>query len=370
MNIESRGLIGPRTSGRQAGSARAQMCLATTIASKSNGTGRTERLWLPSPGIDQMNIEKVQYYLRNIWLDCLPQASFRRQLGEILRKTTDLGVESIVDRIDYYNKVKGYIGVGDDAPKIGRISMRKSFYYYDLKEHARYFPRKLRLSYQFGDVRVVPNHPTFVKSRPIHGDNVNALIMKLEKFRHFQFPADGVPFENKRPVAVWRGGEHNSKRVELMRRYRGHPMCDVGYTHVGPSDARHSRFLSPSEQMAYRYIISVEGNDVASNLKWILSSNSLCIMPAPVYETWFMEGRLKAGEHYACVADDFEDLEDKIRYYEGHPAEAREIVRNANRHVDQFLDEPREQLLSLLVMYKYFVATRQIEPDETIAGLI
>jgi hypothetical protein len=248
--------------------------------------------------------------------------------------------------------------------------MDKSFYYYDLKEHARYFSRKLRLCYEFGDVLDVPDHPTFVKCRPIHADNVNSLIMKLEKFRHFVFPADRIAFADKKPVAVWRGGEHNPKRVELMRRYRGHPLCDVGYTHLGPSDSRHSPFLRPLEQMEYRYIISIEGNDVASNLKWILGSNSLCLMPAPTYETWFMEGRLKAGEHYVGVADDFEDLEDKIVHYESHPTEAREIIRNANRYVEPFLDEPREQLLSLLVLYKYFVATRQLEPDQSVAKLL
>jgi len=248
--------------------------------------------------------------------------------------------------------------------------MNKSFYYYDMKEHARYFPTSLRLNYEFGDVRTVPDFAMFVKSRPIHKINYNSLIMKLEKFRHFYFPNDVNRFEDKRPVAVWRGGEHNTKRVELMSRYRGHRLCDIGYTHVPPSDHRHSAFLRPTEQMAYKYIISIEGNDVATNLKWILASNSLCIMPAPVYETWFMEGRLQPDEHYVRVADDFEDLEDKILYYERHPAEAREIVRNANRHVAQFLDEPLEQLVSLLVMYKYFVATRQIEPDQAIAELI
>ena len=194
--------------------------------------------------------------------------------------------------------------------------------------------------------------------------------MKLGKFRHFYFPRDPVPFEEKKPASVWRGGAHNRKRVELLRRYRGHALCDVGYTHVNPTDNRYSPFLHPTEQMAFRYIISVEGNDVASNLKWILASNSLCIMPAPVYETWFMEGRLKAGEHYVQVSDDFADLEEKILYYERHPDEAKEIIRNANRYVEPFFDARLEQILSLLVMYKYFVATGQIEADPTLAELV
>ena len=317
-----------------------------------------------------MTYRNIAYYAKNIFIDCMPPFVFRKQLDGILRRIDDSDASDVANRVRYYNQLKDYIKISERARKISRISMAQSFYYYDLKEHARYFSRKLRLSYEFGDVLELPDHPTIVKCRPIQADNANALIMKLDKLRHFYFPADDIAFEDKKPVAVWRGGEHNPKRVELMRRYRGHRLCDVGYTHVPPSDSRHSPFLRPSEQMAYRYVISIEGNDVASNLKWILASNSLCLMPAPTYETWFMEGRLNAGEHYVGVADDFEDLEDKILYYETHPAEAREIIRNANRYVEQFRDEPREQLVSLLVLYKYFIATRQIEPDQTVAGLI
>ena len=93
-------------------------------------------------------------------------------------------------------------------------------------------------------------------------------------------------------------------------------------------------------------------------------------MLEPIHETWFMEGRLKAVEYYVQLGPDFHDLEEKIIYDERHPDEAREIVRNANSFVGQLRDEPSKQVISPLVMYKYFVATRQIEPDESIAGLI
>ena len=155
-----------------------------------------------------------------------------------------------------------------------------------------------------------------------------------------------------------------------MRRYRGHPLCDIGFTHVKNTDDRYSPFLHPRQQMAFKYLISIEGNDVASNLKWIMASNSLCLMPEPNYETWFMEGRLKADTHYGRLDPDLGNLEEKILYYERHPEEARAIIRNANDHVRPFLDLRREQVISILVMYKYFVATRQIEPDDAIVGLL
>ena len=54
--------------------------------------------------------------------------------------------------------------------------------------------------------------------------------------------------------------------------------------------------------------MSLEGIDVATNLKWIMSSNSLCFSPKLRYETWFMEGKLVPGVHFVEVRDDFDDL--------------------------------------------------------------
>jgi len=245
-------------------------------------------------------------------------------------------------------------------------------YYYDLKQHARYFPCDFRLHYLFGDITSVPDTPSFLKSRPIAGDNANAILLNLVKHRHFYFPRDRIPFEAKQGMAIWRGslGRTNPKRRALLARYRDHRLCDVGYTKSKASeDIPPSPFVPPSRQLRYRYIISIEGNDVATNLKWILASNSLCLMPRPVYETWFMEGRLEAGKCFVPLRDDFEDLEEKILYYERHQEEARAIIGQANKAVLLFKDARQERIVSLLVMYKYFVLSGQLEPDEQLASI-
>jgi RNase adaptor protein for sRNA GlmZ degradation len=100
--------------------------------------------------------------------------------------------------------------------------------------------------------------------------------------------------------------------------------------------------------------MAIEGNDVASNLKWVMSSNSVAVMPRPTYETWFMEGRLIPNYHYIEVKPDFSDVEERLNYYIQHPEEAEEIIRNAHSYVDQFRDEERERLISLHVLDKYF----------------
>ena len=105
--------------------------------------------------------------------------------------------------------------------------------------------------------------------------------------------------------------------------------------------------------------MAIEGNDVASNLKWVMSSNSLAVMPRPTCETWFMEGKLEAGKHYVEVRDDYADLEEKLQHYIQHPEEAEEIIRNAHDFVRQFRDPSREELIQLLVMDKYLRLSQQ-----------
>lgn len=313
---------------------------------------------------------RIVYYGRNILRDIVPQILYRRLRDDALRRILAYDRSEVAARINYHNKLERGARLAADSSPVSRISMDHSFYYYDLKEHARYFPRDFRLHYLFGDVTTVPEAPTFVKSRPIAGNNRNSVIVNLDKLRHFHIPPDTISFEDKQPRAVWRGSDHNPKRVALVRRYHDHPLFDVGYTNVPSGDPHHAPFLSPGRQMAYRYIISIEGNDVATNLKWILASNAVCLMPAPVYETWFMEGRLEAGRHFVQVADDFADVEEKVRYYENHPDAARAIVRNANAHVAQFLNPEREKALSLMVVYKYFAMTGQMELDPDLANLV
>lgn len=90
-----------------------------------------------------------------------------------------------------------------------------------------------------------------------------------------------------------------------------------------------------------------------------MSSNSLAVMPKPTYETWFMEGTLIPNYHYVCIKDDYSDLEERLTYYINHPDEAQAIIDHAHEYVAQFRNKKREDLLSLLVLKKYFERTGQ-----------
>jgi hypothetical protein len=59
---------------------------------------------------------------------------------------------------------------------------------------------------------------------------------------------------------------------------------DVGLNYVCKTmRSDEHNFLKPTvpikEMLLYKFLLSIEGNDVASDLKWKLSSNSLVIIP-------------------------------------------------------------------------------------------
>ncbi|KQU79605.1 lipopolysaccharide biosynthesis protein [Mesorhizobium sp. Root102] len=310
----------------------------------------------------QRTMARVFYYARNVMRDIAPQALFRRRLAGRLEQAR-LSDEAVRRRLNYYNKLQDAFSPSPAAVRLDKLPSTPTMYYYDLKEFARYFDPALLVDVEFGDVIEVPNVPTLVKDRPIRADDSNAVIMKFNKFRHFHMPADATAFADKRPAVVWRGDLNNPKRTRFIDAVRDLPFCDAG-SHKPNAPAEYSKpFLSISQQLRYRYIVSLEGNDVATNLKWILNSTSLCLMPPPTYETWFAEKQLEAGVHYVPLAPDFADITDKVRYFEQHPAEAQRIIAAANAYCRQFSNEQDEQAISLLVLYKYFALSGQIEPD-------
>jgi len=305
---------------------------------------------------------KVFYYARNAARDVIPQALFRRRLATRLEQAM-LSDEAARRRLNYYNKLQDGFAPSASAVRISKLPFTPTMYYYDLKEFARYFDPGLLIDLEFGDVRNVPKVPTIVKDRPIRDDDQNAVIMKLDKFRHFQMPADTIPFANKLPLVVWRGDLNNPIRTRFLQAVRGLPFCDAG-SHKPNAPAEYAKpFLSISQHQRYRYIVSLEGNDVATNLKWILNSKSLCLMPPPTYETWFAELQLEANVHYVPLDPDFADLGEKVRYFERHPAQAERIIAAANAYCRTFANERDEQAISLLVLYKYFVLSGQVAPD-------
>ena len=109
------------------------------------------------------------------------------------------------------------------------------------------------------------------------------------------------------------------------------------------------------EHFSYKYILALEGYDVASALQWIMASNCIPVMPRPTTEGWLMHGALIPGIHYIEIADDFSDAEEQIAYYNSHPDEAKQISEASKEWARQFEDKKRESIISYLVAERYLM---------------
>lgn len=311
------------------------------------------------------NLFKFKFYIRSLWGTVKPRVWVFRTEKVFLDKLEGYkecpGVRS---RVEYYNKVDNEFYVSNEAVEEKKF-LRKghiSSYFFDLKVLLKEFPKTVKFDYIFGDVTFIPASPSFVKSRPISNGNKNSVLLKLDSVRHYYFYPDRIKYKDKIDLLVWRGAAHQPHRKFFIKKFYNHLLCDVGCVHrKSEGKPWHKDYMSISEQLEYKFILSIEGNDVATNLKWIMASNSLCFMVKPKFETWFMEGLLIPGYHYVELKSDYSDIEEKIDYYLKNPDKAEEIINNANEYVSQFMDHEKEKLISLLVMKKYFELSAQIK---------
>lgn len=308
---------------------------------------------------------KLRYYIRAVGNTFLiPRSICRMRLKVKLSAITKFDRDQVKQRVNFYNKLIEPHSVPDQAVPLAAINRleRPKVYSFDSQEYLRYFDPSLKVSYLWGDVTHLLDEPAFVKSRPVQGDNTNSIILKLNKVRHFNFISDRKPFLSKKDLLVGRGGITQPHRIDFFNKYFGHPLCDLGQTNKDGNLHWVKQPLSIARHLDYKFVLALEGNDVATNLKWVMSSNSLAVMPTPKFETWFMESTLIPDYHYVHIKDDYSDLEEKLRYYIRHPEEALEVVSNAHAFVEQFKDRGREDLISLLVIEKYFYRTGQLDP--------
>ena len=222
-----------------------------------------------------------------------------------------------------------------------------------------FFDNRKKLDFIFGDITKAQKIPTLVKSRPIINSD-DSIILNLNKVRHFHFINDHKKFIDKKNKAVWRGyGENSKARQYFLKNYHHISMFNIGQTGPVLDAPWVKNFMPISEQLDYKFIFCIEGVDTATSIKWVMSSNSVCVMPKPKYETWFMEGALQPDVHYIEISDDFSNAEQKIKYFIEHPNKVLKIIENAQAHVEQFKHAKREKLISLMVLDKYFSLSGQ-----------
>ena len=226
----------------------------------------------------------------------------------------------------------------------------------------------------FGDIREECLFPTLVKTRPVHLDSIfGSVLFPLQMSYHFKpspIPSHPPRFLTKKSQIIWRGAstglgfstpdsasEHPAHRSYFLQMVSGkHPhILDAGLSVLTDNAHPHySRYvkgsLSRENILEYKYVLSIEGHDVAGNLKWLLDSDSVVFMTSPNVVSWFMEDHLQPYVHFIPLQDDFSDLESQFIWAERNPSKCLEIIQNANAFIRQFYDPTLEKQIASRVM--------------------
>ncbi len=227
-----------------------------------------------------------------------------------------------------------------------------------------------------GDFRGSTSAPAFVKSRGI-GLEGYSVLMPLDSDRHFH-PVNAVskldvPFSQKSSRLVWRGATSGSfdRRspgsrfllVDKILKGEVSARLDLGLSKITPKAQRAFRddeldaalrpALSKAEQLQCKYLLSLEGNDVATGLKWMLASSSVVIMPRPTVESWLCESRLVPGVHYVEVRHDLSNLEEVYDWCETNQGQCIDITRQANQFVATMMRDLQDETLAVEIVKEF-----------------
>jgi len=212
------------------------------------------------------------------------------------------------------------------------------------------------------------------------------VIVPLNYTRHFgalsELEAADRPWGDKQPTLIWRGaptgpspGEerrNNQSRFwvsELATRASERSDIDGAYTSMsdqefGRRGPHLEKFVKPRlrlpELLEKKFLLSVEGNDVSSGLKWMMASNSCVLMPPPSVDSWFLESSLEPYVHYVPVNPDLSDVEEKLEWCRTNDSEARDIAQTGRLFASQFRNADTENELFRQVV-KWFTNDNKIQ---------
>lgn len=141
-----------------------------------------------------------------------------------------------------------------------------------------------------------------------------------------------APYSNKIPKVVWRGNAGFNEGV------RG-SLVDVS-TNKSWADIKHVSFnedppvaMDPDQFCKYAMTVYTEGVTYSGRLKFLMNCQSLLLVHEPEYATHYSHLLQATGpqQNYVLVKRDWSDLEEKVKHYLAHPAEAETIIENSLR---------------------------------------
>lgn len=261
-----------------------------------------------------------------------------------------------------------------------QFPLGKTTYYQDMTRSLHYLPHLYKTTFLIYPHDRVEGFqvPTLVKSRPIY-DYDQSILFNMNYLRHFadvyRVEDHDVPFEQKKNVLVWRGADTGYgfgnnipyrpvSRQTLVENFYNHhgPEIDVGLSNVSVNKTLETtntfhQYIKPKmkmkELLQHKFILSVEGNDVATNLKWVLNSNSVAFCPPFTINSWILEENLQPWQHYIPIHHDFHDLTEKVEWAINHPEKCQTISKQGREYMEQFMNIKKEKIIMDTILEEY-----------------
>ena len=329
--------------------------------------------------------ERLEYYMGS-WYN----------ISNIDNTTSLLWKDSFCRRIPFFNSSIHRKGGSDKAYIFDKHNLKEygfDHYKVDIQRylfsHSTARNTSLRLALSVGDQHPSLEFPVLMKSRELLGirnqtvnqNNRIPILVLMNEARHFAnlrklaaaterqakrkwhlpfakkkwpFEIYDPPFETKRNEIVFRGSNtgvgnivtRKSLIAQFQQRFNLTSNTTVATQKSGIiMDLALYPKRPMQELLQSKYLLSLEGNDVASGLKWMLYSQSIVLKPPATHVSWAMEDRLVPYFHYVPVKPDLSDLEDQLEWAHSHPDECREILRHSTafmEHLDVSVQAKRD----------------------------
>lgn len=219
-------------------------------------------------------------------------------------------------------------------------------------------------------------YPTITSTAPVPDPDGNSVIVRMYRDRYegavVNVRSNDLPFSAKKDVLVWRGSARchrnaahfkNRSRNLFVQKYGNvaDKRFDVGYAGADVRGVPHSQLrdhLSLTQQLQYKFIMVIDGVDVASDMEWAMASNSVPFMLSCKVQRWGLHSWLQPWKHYVPIDDDFSDLPTKLDWAISNPALAEEIANNGKDFIHEFDDKNRENRINAAVLVAYFNRVR------------
>jgi hypothetical protein len=305
-------------------------------------------------------------------------------LGEFYDKEIIIDKEELINNNELIDKKVFLMNLEEFNPKNKkmiklRLTDEVSFYLYF--EHMRKLLKETKIHnnilFLTGDYNNNPtNLPLLCKTRR---ENNNNIIINVTRYRHmnlvdYLYKNPDIPFDIKKNIILWRGSTTGKRskpanRYSIVEKYynKNNIGIDIGFcqnkvinncetvgiTRNNIDNKYIKEALDITKQLQYKFLVSVEGNEVASGLKWMLYSNSVVLMAKPRNFSWIMEDKLIPNIHYILLEDDFSDLEEKYKWCKNNLDKCKKISENATQYMKQFLDIGKEREIEKEVIRRY-----------------